>query len=222
MKRRHMTVMMACAAIASSAFGQAKTEAEAEAAHQVLHFWSNECASCHGQKGEGFDEVWSPSLAGLPVEYVIRQMDRFRQGLRGVQGPDENSRLMHREVIELDDDVLFMGLARLIASMPLPAPRPTVRGRAENGQVLYNNLCAQCHGAEAQGVADKHGPPLRGFQDWYVVRQLSKFQSSQRAPEAADGNSVAMHEMSRNLTLPQIEDLAVYIRSKLPEAKPAP
>jgi len=209
-------------AIAGSTFGQTKPEAEAEAAHQVLHFWSNECASCHGQKGEGFDEVQSPSLAGLPVEYIIRQMDRFRQGLRGVQGPDENSRLMHREVIELDDDVLFMGLAKLIAAMPLPQPRPTIQGNIANGEPIYRTLCADCHGAEAQGVAEKHGPPLRGFQDWYLVRQFTKFQTQERLPEQADDKSVFMHEMGRNLTLPQVQDVVVYIRSKLPVKQAAP
>ncbi|MBA1914309.1 c-type cytochrome, partial [Escherichia coli] len=38
------------------------------------------CASCHGDLGQGKENV--PRLAGLPADYIVKQIDDFHSGRR--------------------------------------------------------------------------------------------------------------------------------------------
>lgn len=46
------------------------------------------CASCHGQKGEGLEQMGGPHLAGQNDWYLVRQIKNFQQGLRGYDPKD--------------------------------------------------------------------------------------------------------------------------------------
>ena len=46
------------------------------------------CANCHGEKGEGKEELKAPSIGGLPEWYVAEQTEKFRSGLRGAHPKD--------------------------------------------------------------------------------------------------------------------------------------
>lgn len=46
------------------------------------------CAPCHGQNGEGNEELNAPALAGLEDWYLTRQIENFRDGIRGAN-PDD-------------------------------------------------------------------------------------------------------------------------------------
>ncbi len=41
------------------------------------------CANCHGREGQGNQAVNGPRLAGIQDWYHVRQLDNFRQGVRG-------------------------------------------------------------------------------------------------------------------------------------------
>ena len=41
------------------------------------------CATCHGANGEGMAPLKSPSLAGQTADYIVRQLQNFKNGLRG-------------------------------------------------------------------------------------------------------------------------------------------
>lgn len=51
---------------------------------QVLHQRATAamCANCHGTDGRTTDGSAIPSLVGMPKEYMIRQMDAFKNGKR--------------------------------------------------------------------------------------------------------------------------------------------
>ena len=49
----------------------------------VSTLFQNVCAQCHGPKGEGKDELKTPSIAHLPHWYVVRQLSNFHDGKRG-------------------------------------------------------------------------------------------------------------------------------------------
>lgn len=40
------------------------------------------CANCHGTDGRTIDGSAIPSLVGMPKEYMIRQLDAFKNGKR--------------------------------------------------------------------------------------------------------------------------------------------
>lgn len=208
-------------ALAGAVFGQDDSEAE----HRVRHFWMNECATCHAGNGQGIDEIKAPAIAGLPDYYVMQQVRKYRDGLRGLgdEPGDENVAFMHREAADLDDD-LFRELAKLIAGLQ---PRQTVHsviGDIERGEQVYAKHCAECHGGDAQGDAAKEAPPLHGFQDWYLVQQIERFRKGKRKADPWNVESVKMHLMARSLWRKRdVNGVAAFISTRLegePDAEP--
>jgi len=45
--------------------------------------WYAICATCHGENGEGMQEMNAPALAGREEWYLVRQMQNFKDGVRG-------------------------------------------------------------------------------------------------------------------------------------------
>lgn len=91
-----------------------------------------------------------------------------------------------------------------------------LRGDVAEGELLYNSLCASCHGSQAYGNAATVTPSLAGQLKLYLIKQLVDFAEGDRsAPD--------MHRVValKRFTSPQaISDLATYLRS-LP-ANPRP
>lgn len=52
------------------------------------------CAACHGGKGEGNPAFSSPRLTHVGDQYLQRQVQHFRQGLRGYDGQDRYGKQM--------------------------------------------------------------------------------------------------------------------------------
>ena len=50
--------------------------------------YQQQCAVCHGEQGLGNDEIKSPRLSGIQDWYLIKQMQKYRDGRRGVH-PDD-------------------------------------------------------------------------------------------------------------------------------------
>jgi cytochrome c oxidase subunit 2 len=48
----------------------------------------NVCAQCHGNRGEGRQQMNAPRIAGLPDWYVLRQLKGFLQKTRGAHPQD--------------------------------------------------------------------------------------------------------------------------------------
>jgi cytochrome c553 len=46
------------------------------------------CSTCHGQNGEGSQEMNAPALAGREEWYLARQIENFRSGVRGTDPKD--------------------------------------------------------------------------------------------------------------------------------------
>ncbi len=46
------------------------------------------CAACHGQNGEGNQQLGGPKLAGQEDWYLVRQIANFKKGLRGYDPKD--------------------------------------------------------------------------------------------------------------------------------------
>lgn len=196
---------------------------DGEAGHRLWHFWRNECATCHGQDGKGIDAIQVPAIAGLPDYYVLQQIHKFRDGLRG-QDPDESSvYFMHREAVELDDG-LYRELAGIIAGMEPRRTLHSVIGDVDRGERLYLRNCAGCHGSAAEGNPSKESPPLYLFQDWCLVDQIERFQRGKRRADPLNVESVKMHAMTKRLWRQRhVYDLAAYVTTRAqgePDADP--
>ncbi|HWK54243.1 MAG TPA: c-type cytochrome [Hyphomicrobiales bacterium] len=46
------------------------------------------CGACHGPNAEGMEALNAPRLAGQEEWYVIRQLENFKNGIRGANAKD--------------------------------------------------------------------------------------------------------------------------------------
>ncbi len=71
------------------------------------NLYQGSCGSCHGNKGEGNARLNTPRLAHQDANYLTRQFDNFKQGLRGQHPDDRYGRQMKMmaNVLKSDQDL---------------------------------------------------------------------------------------------------------------------
>jgi len=62
------------------------------------------CASCHGDNGEGNQDLGGPRLAGIDDWYLATELRKFRSGVRGGDPKDREGRLMRPMARALPDE----------------------------------------------------------------------------------------------------------------------
>ena len=73
-------------------------------AAQGEEVYASQCASCHGEYGEGKESLGSPPLAGLQDWYQLTQLQNFRSGIRGARENDTRGRQMVPFAVALDGE----------------------------------------------------------------------------------------------------------------------
>lgn len=171
------------------------------------------CATCHGQQGEGNLALNSPKLTGQPAWYIERQLQYFKTGVRGGEG-DVFGLQMAPMAATLIDDEAVRNMAAYIASLPDAPAERTVTGDIANGQDIYDRNCAACHLDDGSGTWYTDAPPLAGQNDWYLVTQLSNFQSRVRGMHPDDTFGEQMVQMATAMAdEEEIRDVAAYINT---------
>lgn len=177
------------------------------------------CSSCHGQAGEGNPAAGFPRLAGLPTDYLTRQLAAFASGQR------QNPMMMPVAKALSTDEARALGA--YYAHLPVPAPTPGVgaapasgssvatpgSAAAAIGQTLAERgrwsddvpACVQCHGAGGSGVGADF-PPLAGQSAVYLVNQLQAWQKGTRDP----GPLGLMGGIARKLSDADVHAVADY------------
>lgn len=99
---------------------------------------------------------------------------------------------------------------------------PTPPQEAENqlrpgdpfaGKMRYN-ICAYCHGLEAEGIESMGAPKLTGLNDWYLRHQLDAFRNNIRASNTDNRGAQMMRVMATTIPDEQaVEDLVAYLTS---------
>ena len=156
------------------------------------------CAGCHGPKGQGMRETGAPKLAGQSPWYLIRQLQHFKSGLRGTHEADTRGQQMRPFARTLPDYEAMADVVAYIGTFPDKAPARTLSGDSDRGERLYDT-CAACHGAQGQGDHQSNAPRLAGLSDWYLKRQLEKFQAGIRGGHPDDMYGWQMVEMAKVL-----------------------
>lgn len=90
-------------------------------------------------------------------------------------------------------------LALVVVASAATACYPDNEPTAARGEVLFQDKCMPCHGAEGLGNATIAAPNIAGLPDWYVERQLHNFRSGTRAYHIDDAEGLRMRPMSRAL-----------------------
>lgn len=184
------------------------------------------CAGCHGEFGEGGKQGEYPRLAGMPSEFIAKQLflfrDRERPNLAMVeyvdhrQMPDKDIHDISRFLsgIELKtrlppvDETApgFDAYARLLESKRL-MQIPRAPGDIEAGKRLYRKECDSCHGDEGWGDDKKAVPMLAGQYINYLWRQVEKYRKKIRIHD----EEAPEEELLSDFTDDELRDIFAYL-----------
>ncbi|EPC04305.1 hypothetical protein L861_03010 [Litchfieldella anticariensis FP35 = DSM 16096] len=171
------------------------------------------CVACHGPQGGGQQATNAPRLAGLDAGYLTRQLHNFRDGVRGTHDGDRFGQQMRAFAMSLQGEGDIRDIAAYIETLPIEPARSTITGDAQRGERLYRT-CANCHGAQGQGMPAFNAPRLAGMNDWYLVRQLHHFRDGIRGRHPQDIYGSQMVDMAQILVDDSaLRDVVAYISS---------
>ncbi|MCP4285805.1 MAG: c-type cytochrome [Gammaproteobacteria bacterium] len=165
------------------------------------------CAGCHGEFGQGGGDTEYPRLAGMPVEFIARQLhlfrDRNRPNIAMIEYIDERqmpdpdiwdisiflSRIKLKTKLPPvnENDPGFDAYARLLESKKM-MQIPRADGDQKRGRKIYRKECASCHGKLGEGDHKDAVPMLTGQYTEYLWRQVKKYRNKIRIhdPEAPE------------------------------------
>ena len=161
------------------------------------------CAGCHGANGVPAAGAPFPRLAGLPVEYVAKQLFDYRD--------DSRANAIMVPISKALTDADIASLASHYASLQVPAEAPAAaapqRGRqlARYGDnALAIPACVDCHGGNISGG----GPLLPGLAQpaAYTTAQLTAFRTGERKN---DGDGI-MQALAKRLSDADVKALGEY------------
>jgi cytochrome c553 len=183
-----------------------------------------QCMACHGADGGGETNGTTPRIAGQHYRVLAKQLVDFRYGKRWdfrMEGMADRHHLAGPQDIA-DVAVYVSGLTRA-------GNRGVGSGEfAEVGGRIYADQCQSCHGAGAEGNADRGAPRLAGQHYAYLMRQMY---------DAVDGRRPALPRLHSQRIAPldfeQVRAVSDYLarigweggdstQSAAPEAHPAP
>ncbi|MGB0581780.1 MAG: c-type cytochrome, partial [Limisphaerales bacterium] len=138
------------------------------------------------------------------------QLTNFRKSIRGTSQQDPHGLQMSAIAKSLDPNLL-QALGRFVSALPHRPTTNTLRGDLQRGQLVYREICMQCHRYNASGEKVFSSPPLHGLQDWYIERQLKHFRIRIRGGDSRDIKGAKMHLMVNDLTDVELRGVASYI-----------
>lgn len=173
------------------------------------------CAGCHGEFGQGGKQGEYPRLAGLPEQYLIDQIKKFRERKRpnmamveyvdDRQMPDEDIFNISRFLAQIKlktrlpkvDETApgFNAYARLLESKKMMQVA-RAKGDVKKGKKLYKKECASCHGRDGYGKPKKGIPMLAGQYTSYLWRQVKLFREHKRIHDEDEPDEELLNDFS--------------------------
>lgn len=137
------------------------------------------CALCHGNYGQGTPGTMSPRLAGLPAEYLAKELRYYRDGVRHYPPMVIASSVDSMTDKDIDDISEYLAGVNL-RTLNLPEIPAYTKGDAERGEELFMDECKGCHRPTGLGKPEKGIPPLAGQYGSYLFGQMKRFQKKDR------------------------------------------
>lgn len=167
------------------------------------------CMACHGQAGSSFAGTPFPRLAGLDMEYIVKQLRDFQAGLRADAMMSPVAALL--EVPEMEAVAAYFA-----EQAPPPLPTPDDAAQVALGMDIANRglwsvylpACASCHGPLGVGVGDTF-PALAGQNAVYTVKQFENWRTGIRHNDVLS----MMQSVVERMTDEQIAAVAAYYQS---------
>jgi len=208
-----------CSSIPISALGVNTGDAKLGQAHYIF------CQTCHGVNAEGNQPTGAPRLVGLQGWYLVKQLIKFRAGLRGNEPQDTFGQQMASIAKTLPNEQAIHDVVAYIMTLEvdsLPRTDKTV-SPVESTHVFWH--CTHCHGSKGQGINEGYtrnpsalhppAPKLAGQHDWYLLRQIQNFKSRIRASQSGDkeGTQCRVRGMPNLSSDEDIKNVVDYIQT---------
>jgi cytochrome c553 len=88
---------------------------------------------------------------------------------------------MYPFAVSLTDQQELADVAAYIQTLPIPTDNGKGPGtNLEEGKMLFDRDCVECHGAYGEGDAEKFYPVLAGQHYKYLLRQISEIAEKKR------------------------------------------
>jgi cytochrome c553 len=168
------------------------------------------CAACHGADGNSVASA-NPNLAGQGAEYITRQLQHFKSGIRA-------NPMMGAMVGSLTpEDMVALGIY-FAQQKPKggTAKDPTL---VKTGQSLYRGgiaasglpACSSCHSPNGAGIP-KNYPRLAGQYADYTYTQLKAFKAGERGADkdGKDAQGRIMRAIAQKMSDEQMQAVADY------------
>ena len=142
-----------------------------------------------------------PKLAGQQGIYLLKQLQNFQSGARGMSPGDAKGRQMAAMAKgpALSSAAALENLVAYIESLPDKAINTNRRQVTMYCEKILQ-LLYSCHGEMAQGLETMAAPRLAGQSDWYLVDQLQKFANGKRGYAPGDHGGRQMRAMMAALS----------------------
>lgn len=75
------------------------------------------CASCHGPNGRGNEDRGAPRLQGQHDWYLVRQLENFRNGIRGTHDEDTHGKQMRQMAMTLENEQAIRDVVSYIKTL---------------------------------------------------------------------------------------------------------
>jgi cytochrome c553 len=175
------------------------------------------CSACHGPNGGGNTLAQVPSIAGLDEWYLVRQLNKFREGKRGAHFDDPGGGRMRAMAQTIDSEDSVRELAAYIAYLPPVKPSPVLSGGdSQRGANLFV-ACVACHGLNGDGNRNLALPAINHQADWYLLTQLKHFKAGIRGAAPGDKSGASMRAIAGTLPNEQaMLDVVAYITTLSP------
>lgn len=170
------------------------------------------CFACHGEHGEGKEELNTPSIGGLPAWYIIEQLEKFKAGMRGMHPEDVPGVTMRAITLGLDDQVV-KSVAEYVTTLPerfTEAP-DVEKFNLEKARYRYANECMECHRYNGRGEIAFHSASLITLNRSYLLRQLKNYREGRRGADSSDMYGNKMVEQARRMSDDDIEMFVDYL-----------
>jgi len=166
------------------------------------------CAECHGARGEGIGDAWTPAIAGQHPRVLAKQLVDYRHGARWDPRMEKVAgRHILRSTQDIADIVAYLGQLRAPPASSIGTGKWLHRGAR-----LYRGLCSTCHGRQGEGSAARFVPRLAGQRYDYLLRQLHDAVEGRR-PGLAAIHGRALQRLDRE----ELMGLADYISRLSPD-----
>ena len=156
------------------------------------------CALCHGLDGLSAMDKF-PRLAGQKPEYILKQINDFRDGRRHNDGGQMSD--IVSELAPEEERVV----AEWFSTQPHPIPTEISSNESDGAKLFEANGCGECHGpTPPDGLTAPH---VAAQHEAYLAKQLTEFRDGARDNDP----EMVMRTRAADLSDEDIAALSAYL-----------